>query len=141
TRLVSASGRVVDAKGLPVADVPVYLRDWAYLRATDLQQRPGPLRDVVARTVTDTQGRFAFKDVRAPVLRRYEHSHPWEVAVRANGYGLVSRHLWPQYQQHPFTLRLAPAARLQERLVGPDGKPVAGAQVQVQEIAHVNEGV
>jgi RNA polymerase sigma factor (sigma-70 family) len=141
TRLVSASGRIVDPKGQPVAGVPVYLRDWVYLRATDLQERPGPLRDVVARTTTDAQGRFTFKDVRAPELRRYEHSHPWEVVVRAAGYGLVSRHLWPQYQQHPFTLHLPPAARVQGRLVGPDGQPVAGAWVEVQEIAHVNEGV
>src|SRR5262249_57890986 len=89
TRLVSASGRVVDAKGQPVAGAAVYIRDWAYLRATDLHERPGPVSDIVARTVTDADGRFAFKDVRAPTLRRYEHSNPREIVVRAAGHGLA----------------------------------------------------
>ena len=67
---LSASGRVVDQGGDPVAGARVYIREWVYRRTGTLppeelaeMERTGELPDILAETATDGEGRFRFEGV------------------------------------------------------------------------------
>jgi RNA polymerase sigma factor (sigma-70 family) len=142
-RLLSASGQVVDSQGKPVVGAAVYLREWAHMRAIQFVDKKG-IQDILAQTTTDAQGRFAFKDV--PALRWPDGERnvgvywfPWEVLVIAPGHGLAWKQLTPHNQRQPLTLILPAEARFEGRVLGSGGKPLAGAQVKVQEIGPLDQ--
>jgi RNA polymerase sigma factor (sigma-70 family) len=135
-RRLSASGRVLDADGNPVAGATVYLRAWAVW-----QRRDRKVEDVLAATTTDAGGRFQFHDV-APrgVQEGQLRASPWDVVAVAAGRGLAWQHLTPRWQSQPLTLTLAAEGRVRGRLLGPGGRPVAGAQVRVLDVAPLHHG-
>src|SRR5262249_36250111 len=133
-RTLSASGKVVDATGKPVAGATVYLREWALVRKT-YQPHEQEIKDILATTTTDEQGAFAFGKVPLPKPYLDELARtmpaPWDLLFTAKGHGLAWERLPPKNQPPPPTLPLRPGARLQGQFASPAGEPVAGARVQV----------
>jgi protocatechuate 3,4-dioxygenase beta subunit len=132
---VSASGKVVDAAGRPVAGAQIVLREWAYLRATQLPAGE-EVHDILARTNSDSDGRFAFHQVPSQ-LQSDGFTWPWDVIAYAPGNALAWQQLTSANQDAPITLVLRPGAELRGRVLQEDGKPAAGVHVQVMEIAEL----
>jgi RNA polymerase sigma factor (sigma-70 family) len=135
-RRLSASGRVLDADGNPVAGATVYLRAWAVW-----QRRDRTAEDVLATRTTDAGGRFQFHDV-APrgVNAAQFRASPWDVVAVAPGRGLAWQHLTPRWQTQPLTLTLPAEGRIRGRLLSPGGRPVAGARVRALDVAPLQHG-
>jgi protocatechuate 3,4-dioxygenase beta subunit len=91
--------------------------------------------------VTDEQGQFAFRDLvlgRTEPLRRT--IFPLDVIVTAKGHALAWLYL-PCPDALPVRFTLPAEASLQGRLVDPQGNAIAGALVQVLQIAHLDQGM
>ncbi|SIO59900.1 RNA polymerase sigma factor, sigma-70 family [Singulisphaera sp. GP187] len=139
---LSASGKVVDSGGKPIAGATVILREWSLYRAREprskedrtFMEREG-LVDSLAETKTDDEGRFRFDDVAAPGFKKTEgvgqSVFPWDVVALAPGHGLNWVQLTLQNQQAPITLTLGLEGTVRGRIVEPGGKPVVDAKVSV----------
>jgi protocatechuate 3,4-dioxygenase beta subunit len=139
--LLSVSGIVVGPDGRPAAGAAVYLREWAYLRLR-LPVQPTATTDILATTTTDRQGRFTFRNVapKSPAISEPGGplAAPWDVIAAARGFGIASERLQPKSPHPDVLLKLAPEARLQGRLLDPEGKPAPGVRVQVVAIQALN---
>jgi len=132
---LAALGKVVDAQGNPIAGATVYLREWANQRYSEDPYNPD-VKDVLAQVRTGDDGAFRFDDVVAPPFKQSWGSEaPWDVVVVADGHGMAWRHLRKARDDTPMTLTMPPEARLTGRLVDPQGRPIAGAQLEVHELA------
>jgi RNA polymerase sigma factor (sigma-70 family) len=134
---LSASGRVLDAAGNPVAGANVSLREWPSW------QEPGRTgKDTLATTTTDTDGRFEFHEVMYPPFQNpaAARSSPWDVVAVAANRGLAWRHLTPRWQREPFALTLPAEGKIEGRLLGDGGRPVVGARVRVRDVAPLHHG-
>jgi len=149
---LSISGQVVDSRGNPMAGATVTIREWATWRTsgmTDEESKKlwegGRLPDVLARTKTDSEGQFAFKDVAAPAFKRSEgvgtQVFPWDVIATADGHGLAWKHLSSQSMRTPIRLTLSDEGVIRGRLVDPDGKPAAGVRADVYQVAELDQPV
>jgi hypothetical protein len=145
---LSASGRVVDQGGDPVAGARVYIREWVYRRTGTLppeelaeMERTGELPDILAETATDGDGRFRFEGVVARPFGPEDQPHvgktyfPWDLVALADGRGVAWERLTPQNQRAPLTLRLPAERPLSGRVAGPGGVPIAGARLKVSDLA------
>lgn len=115
-RGVAAHGRVTDTAGRPLAGVEVWLvprgiDDWGAYYA----------RGPAARS--DREGRFVLSDLPAAGELGLDLCHA--------GF-LPTSETWPEPPAAPVTLTLETAGRLEGRVLGPDGAPVAGAQVEAR---------
>jgi protocatechuate 3,4-dioxygenase beta subunit len=134
-RKLSASGTVRDAQGKPVAGATVYLRQWPSVEISGKRVATG--KEVLATTTTDMQGQFAFRDVAATDLEGDgigNYSFPWDLVATAEGHGFAFKPLTSLEQEQPLALTLGAEDRLRGRLVDRDGKPVAGARVEVIDV-------
>jgi beta-lactamase regulating signal transducer with metallopeptidase domain/protocatechuate 3,4-dioxygenase beta subunit len=132
---LSARGTVVDAEGKPVAGAKVYLREWSRLRVSENPYDENP-RDVLATAQTAADGTFRFNKVPAPPFARdWSYEAPWDVVAVADGHGMAWRHLGRPEEKAPMTLTLPPEAKLTGRLVDGQGRPVAGVEVRLHELA------
>jgi RNA polymerase sigma factor (sigma-70 family) len=130
-RRLSVSGLVVGPEGTPISGARVDLREWVVWR------RQSGATDILASTVTDAQGRFAFRDVTAPTFadESVMRLHPWDVVARAEGRGVAWQHVTPKARKSPVKLTLARERVIEGRLLEPGGSPVAGALVQAVAVA------
>ena len=120
----SIRGRVVDARGRPVAGVSVAVDSWSWLLAIDTDAAPDR-----APCLSGPDGEYLLEHVAAapqgvPVLaKRLTGQHAWGMleSVRVTA-GEPTR-------APDLVVTVAPAATL--RVVDADGRPVAGALVEV----------
>jgi len=156
-RKVSASGRVVDTQGRPVANARVFIREWIINRTGLLSRaqqeethRTGQLPDILAQTKTDADGRFRFEDVNAPAFPGTDSNRylgktwfPWDLIVLAEGHGVAWARLTPQNQRDALTMTLPQEASLRGRVTTSDGKPISGARIRAFAVtdlrAEINE--
>jgi RNA polymerase sigma factor (sigma-70 family) len=132
------AGKVVDAAGKPVARASVYL-----VRVTDERW---VLPDAGAvRAVTGADGRFRFsaKDMTFTSLDGLPARRPGLLIADADGLGADCVPTWgqqpPVYPPHQadkkvadWTLTLPPDEPIRGRLLGPEGRPLAGAIVRLE---------
>jgi protocatechuate 3,4-dioxygenase beta subunit len=141
-RTLSAAGKVLASDGKPVAGATVYLREWIFLRPTR-QPADKQVTDILATTTTDDQGVFAFRQValQKPYIDELPRTAPcpWDVVAMAKGRGLAWERPSTPRGRLPLELTLAPASKIQGRIVDPDGKPVGGAEVRVQRIQSLDQ--
>lgn len=139
---LSASGRVLDAEGKPVAGATVILREWSVYRVRGMSPKQAErlvrgeeVPDILAKTESDPDGRFRFQDVPAPSFPNTaevgQSVFPWDVAALAPGHGTAWVQLTPERQRTPIALTLGAEGTIRGRVVEPGGKPVAGAKVKV----------
>ncbi len=129
---LSASGKVVDLQGKPIANAAVYFLELALLRRTT-QTTPSDYTDILAQTKSDKNGGFEFRDVRVEPMRigpSNSYKHPWTVVAMAKGYG-VAWHTFRADSEQNLVLTMTPEARIRGRLLDPSSKPAAGVRVQV----------
>jgi hypothetical protein len=132
-RVPSARGRlvcgiVVDPTGKPIVGAlvepaGVHLGDEDHFQ-TGFGQIPG----LDKLSITDADGEF--------VLRLPDNSFATDVRIRARNFAPVIRRMVRVSQ--PRTLRITPGAALAGRVMA-DGKPVAGARVQVAQLLRYSD--
>jgi beta-lactamase regulating signal transducer with metallopeptidase domain len=130
-----ASGRVLMPDGRPAAGAVV---EWVtYISRTKLsgvalpkqsrevREGEGSLR-ALGRATADAEGRFR-------IAARYdpEQVPDTELAARAPGAALCGRYLWKNAPAKDLTLKLAPAVRVEGRLLTPSGGPASGVAVDL----------
>jgi beta-lactamase regulating signal transducer with metallopeptidase domain len=113
TKGVPIEGRVLDADGRPVAGATVL--------SSPSQDRPGPNLRPFAVT-TDEAGRFRTGQVRA---------QEWFLLATAKGHAPGERSIRVSTAIPQVEIRLGRPRRFAGRVVDPDGKPIAGASVNV----------
>ncbi|WP_435009733.1 sigma-70 family RNA polymerase sigma factor [Tundrisphaera lichenicola] len=142
---LSATGRVVDPEGRPIPGARVILKERAQDRLNELtperQQAAdtaGVIKDTLAETRSDAEGRFQFREVPAPAFSKQEGAgktyFPWDVVALAPGRGLAWEPLTLQAQRSPITLKLGEEGIIRGRVVEPGGRPVVGARILVNGI-------
>ncbi len=88
------------------------------------------LKDVQFRNLeTGADGRFEFRDLPPISKEESDAGQGYLVAATKPGRGSAIRRLSTGFETEPLKLSMKPAATLKGRVTGPDGKPVAGAQV------------
>jgi hypothetical protein len=132
---IGASGIVVTPEGEPIAQASVFLR----AKIGGLQYTFGLRhnRDLLARTTTDKDGQFAFKDVGIPprledqieALLRGDAAA--ELIAWADGRGLAWTDVRQLRTEQPVRLVLSPEAPMTGVVQDAAGKPVAGARLTV----------
>ena len=141
---LSATGTVVDELGRPIANARVILREWSEFRVrgrppAEMEKliRGAGVNDILAETSTDAAGRFRFVSIPAPAFPNVpeaDQAYPWDIVALAPGRGLAWIQLTREQQRTAITLKLGPEGIIRGRLVEPNGKPIAGAKVQVSGI-------
>lgn len=143
TEPVSLSGRAIDQDGNPVADAVIYLASLAKANR------------IFAKTVTDAQGRYDFRNALLPIAKLSAAGEPeycvFQVFGRKQGLGFAwSRRRWffvhafaenlqdaagrlgPQERYHPgdkIDLTFSPSARLYGQVVDDRGAPLKGVEL------------
>ncbi|MBL8860304.1 MAG: carboxypeptidase regulatory-like domain-containing protein [Planctomycetes bacterium] len=121
-------GRVVDKSGTGVAGATVWATTAEGWIQYPLDIEPGALPSQwlkVETVATELDGTFALKDLKPGPLR---------IAVRAGGFApTYLDHLnLPKYEKHSVgEIVLERGVRVEGRVLGPDGKPYAGAKVLI----------
>lgn len=129
---LSASGKVVDLHGRPIANAAVYFLEKASLRINTQTTAPD-YTDILAQTESAKNGAFEFRDVRVEPMRigpSNLYRHPWTVVAMAKGYG-VAWHVFKADSEQNLVLRMTPEARIRGRLLDASSKPAAGVRVEV----------
>jgi protocatechuate 3,4-dioxygenase beta subunit len=133
---VTITGRVLDAKGLPLAGAEVGV----------VAQTPHPYQDkqlhychldehLLARTQADDQGRYRAKFSRA-ALQEYSYQSPWmTVVASAPGHAVGWAGVKVQGNQEKADLTLEREEPVRGRLFDLQGQPAAGVSVHVVKIA------
>lgn len=131
---LSARGQVVDPAGRPVAGARVVLREWPSIRKSS-DAYVDEVRDILAETKSDAEGRFEFADVESrPFAKGFRDYTPWDVVALADGFAPGWIHLKKARDDQDLTVKLQAAKTVAGRLVDPDGKPVADCKVQVATV-------
>jgi protocatechuate 3,4-dioxygenase beta subunit len=130
--LLTASGKVVDPAGRPIAGATVYLREWSTYRISTDPYNENP-QDVLATTHTDAGGAFRFEKVAAKSFSADEwlRQNPWDLVIAGKSYGLAWRHLRAPQPAQAFEIKLQPAAAISGRVTDQAARPIKGAEVRV----------
>ena len=140
--LLTAFGKVLDPAGKPVAGATVYLREWSTYRVSSqpyLQDKK--IDDILAKTQTDAEGKFEFKNIPAkPLSSQWLENIPWDVVVEAKPYALAWQHLSAAKQSEPMTITLVADQEITGQVTDQQGMPVPDAKVEVFGIAPVGSG-
>ncbi|HEY4592875.1 MAG TPA: carboxypeptidase regulatory-like domain-containing protein, partial [Thermoanaerobaculia bacterium] len=116
-------GMVVDPQGEPIADAEVQAKGADRDGQAFRESRPG---DVGAGSaVTAADGSFTLEDLAPGVALDVSVTHPGYGPGGAPGVAVPS--------ETPIRVVLQPVARVSGHVLGPDGKPVAGASVALHE--------
>ena len=133
--MLTASGKVVDPAGKPVAGATVYLREWSTYRISQDAFKLDT-NDVLATTETDADGGFRFENVAArPLHDQWLGEIPWDVVVVAKSYAMAWRHLDAARQAKPWAITLAAEAKITGKITDQAGRPVVGAEASVHDIS------
>ncbi len=134
------SGKVVDAQGKPLDGVKVYI-----VPQRELPRSPGPTDPGVVRAITAAGGRFRFsaKDLTFTALDGLPARRPGVLIASSEWYGPDWVPTWGQ-NRSPVVSHLDPVkgaewtltlprddVAIRGRLLGPDGRPLAGAVVRL----------
>jgi RNA polymerase sigma factor (sigma-70 family) len=139
TRLLSASGKVVDSKSNPVTGATIYLREQPTSWSSS-NWHPSETRNL-ARTNTDSQGQFKFESVDLPLPRLLrQEAFPLDVIVVAKGYALAWKHLRAPQAKFDLSFTLRPESKIQGRLLDEHGKPASNVAVRAIEIMPLTAG-
>ena len=118
----SIHGVVADAQGEPLADVEVRARGKGREGISIfLNGEEGP------RAFTAADGSFALEDLAPGVPLDLTATHPGYAPGTAPGVAVPS--------EAPVRIVLQPTSRVAGRVTGPDGKPLAGAAVVLEELS------
>jgi hypothetical protein len=139
---LSAHGRIVGADGQPIAGANVFIREWAVHRTAGMPPdeaeklvRGKEIADILARGMTDENGRFRFQNVHAPPFRHIgvagKGYNPWDLVAIAPGHGAAWTQLTTTNQRNEISLTLPAERLLHGRLVEAGGEPIAGARIKV----------
>jgi beta-lactamase regulating signal transducer with metallopeptidase domain len=130
--LLTATGKVVDTAGKPVAGASVYLREWSTSRISSDPYNQSP-QDVLATTYTDDDGAFRFEKVPAKPFPsdQWLREKPWDIVVVAKSCSLAWRHMLTPHPSHAFEIVLQPGATVTGRVVDREALPIEGAKVRV----------
>ncbi len=141
------SGRVVSTDGKPVLGAKVFLRyrNWAGSRFADepLDSRGfgsvPDLKDELATTRTDAQGRFEFRNLKAKRAYEWQDELDLDVVASHPGKAITWYHL-----AGPATLKmvLPEEAKLSGRVIDAEGNPVAGAEIRpawIMSLRHLTQ--
>ncbi|MGA2253891.1 MAG: M56 family metallopeptidase [Thermoguttaceae bacterium] len=128
---LSASGKVIDLSGEPVAGATVYLREWSTLRSSIEPYDWNDINDILATTRTDQRGQFTFQNVSAKPSVYRDYPYPWDIVAMAKGYGLGWQHLRTPKEGRNLTVLLPTQATISGQVVDKSGKPVSSANVKV----------
>ena len=136
---LSAEGTVQDAQGRPVAGATVYLRVWAL--APTRPAPSGKASDVRAKATTDAHGRFAFQGVSVPELEQAAATSPFpfDVVVKADGYGLAWERLTGGRRDRKIIVTLLPGRAVEGRLLDPQGQPAAGVRIRALRLQALDQ--
>jgi RNA polymerase sigma factor (sigma-70 family) len=118
---VEVRGRVLDPDGKPVAGAKLF-------RALSAP-RAGPWPDASAAATSGADGRFRFTIPRSELDEAPGEWSPSQVMAVADGSGCDWGKLGPEDKE--MTLRLVKDMPVRGRILDPEGKPVAGAQLSV----------
>jgi beta-lactamase regulating signal transducer with metallopeptidase domain/uncharacterized GH25 family protein len=133
--LLTASGKVLDPNGKPLAGATVYLREWSTYRISSNPAKPQDVNDILATVQTDALGTFQFENIPAkPLYEQWLKEIPWDVVVVAKPYAMAWRHLDAAQQSKPFEITLTPEANISGRVTDEQGQPISNADVKVQFI-------
>src|SRR5579872_1355421 len=135
---VSAHGRVVDARGEPIAGATVVIRDAVRSRRSE-DDWTSPPDDILAWTQTDAQGYFELRGVVAypsqdDLAAKFRRT-PWDVIVRVNGFALAWKALARPDDSEPLNFSLESEATLVGRVVDEQARPAVGVMVRLTAIA------
>ncbi|QEG01349.1 Regulatory protein BlaR1 [Stieleria maiorica] len=142
--IVNVSGKVLSPDGQPVPSAVVVLRESSntrassnfnkYLLSVDRNQVRVP--DVIARTETNANGEFEFTNIKAPAFPR-DRSDRWvgSLVAAMPGVGVATSKLILE-KSNPtpiegLALQLTKTNSISGRFVTPDGRPLAGAIVNL----------
>ena len=128
---IGVQGIVVDDAGKPLADMNVVLRDLGQVASGF-----GRVQDVLAKTKTDSEGRFDFYDAEfsprmKEVMRRICVGETGgQLLVWGPGKAIVWE-LISSFGTYEKRIELTDEAEFTGAVFGPDGQPIDGAKVQV----------
>ncbi|HEX2475015.1 MAG TPA: carboxypeptidase regulatory-like domain-containing protein [Lacipirellulaceae bacterium] len=131
---ISVAGQVVDPDGKPIAGARVVLREWAVARASE-KFGEDQLKDILAETNSDDQGRFRFDALASRPFRGLRDSNPWDVVAFVDGYALGWEHLLAAETDRELIVKLHPAKTIAGRLVDEAGKPISNCKVEVANLS------
>lgn len=143
---VNVSGVVRDQAGEPIAEAVVLLRESSNSRISDQRQDIDSeyemhlrrVRDVLAKTTTDAQGRFEFKQVATPAYSRAESRWRGDIVAASASQGITFRNLHESAESSDINeqveLTLTPTTAIEGQYVSPGGDPIANAIVTLNRV-------
>jgi RNA polymerase sigma factor (sigma-70 family) len=141
---VSLTGNVVDAQGKPVSGATVLLSEgpvsWSSSEIPGFDKWQPTKTRTLARTATDAEGRFVFKDVAVGLPDQHRPtSFPLDIVVSARGRSLAWKHWLLPGEPQPMRLALPKESALRGHVTDLDGRPVKSARVEVVQIARLDQ--
>ncbi len=149
----NVSGVVVNAAGEPVAGAVVVLRESTMMRVNVLirkgefkfgEDRWKILPDVFARMLTDDNGRFEFRNVKAPSLHGHWTS-PWKGSIVAGqdtlgvGWSNLTKKVQSNLTQQDVKIVLGPSSVIEGSYKSPDHQPVPGQFITAGEVKQASK--
>ncbi|QDT11354.1 carboxypeptidase regulatory-like domain-containing protein [Planctomycetes bacterium K23_9] len=148
------SGQVVDSAGTPVPDAVVVLRESSTQRisadntlVTIESRNDHIVKDVFARTRTDQEGRYEFRQAAAPMMTK-QHQTRWQrwnwwVAAASSDGDFGWKHIKKAYNGHEeitkqIDVELRRSVPIEGTLLSTDGQPVADALVRLGTLDQLN---
>ncbi len=147
--VLNVSGQILSSNGKPIEGAIVLLRDWSSDRVFHhpekylFYQMDGfhhlRSRDVFARTVSDSRGRYEFINVKSPPYLRTTSGERRRAVVAAHpdvGVGWVSMFDkdWHRNITSSIDVKLHSTTSIAGRVVSPNGEPVVGGIVNLDRL-------
>ena len=131
-RTISISGRITDENGNPVPDAIVILRD----ASTYSAEGDRTINDVLAKTVSDVNGRYSFDQLVVPVDFRYGPV-PQLLCVSKTKMGLSHFQYKPDSSGSfgDVDIKITDTVSVKGTVIDPDGNPVADTRVSFTHLS------
>jgi len=142
---INVGGKVVDDSGKPLAGMNVVLR--GQVRNTHQYCNGlGHVRDVLATTKTDSQGRFNFAEVGIPprMIEVLSKLRAGQAGAQLLIWGSGKALAWEpvsSFKEGEKNIQLVDETKFVGTIVGPDGKPLDGAKLQLQGFSNRTKSV
>ncbi len=149
----TVAGQVVTPEGVPVAGAIVLLRESSSRRLMSdesllrsFKDMPIPrIDDVLARTTTDVNGKFQFRDVKSPTIaNRKLSSWPTDIVAAHEQLGMGWVTISSESQKRTviadMQVKLQPTRTVSGRFVSPDKLPIADATIRLNHLIKAADG-